>query len=110
MLEFIFVLNSFEGKPQNSRKSSANQKQAQKSTSERGTRQNTRGSRPEPAIQIKDTLHASGPIGVNDAQQISIVNTIKEEHSAKNSVVEAETEYIRKSDGENRDTDFKQGK
>ena len=71
----LLVVLSYEGKSPNSRK---NQKQVQKSTVERGARQNSRGGRPEPVKQVKDSLHNVSPIRTNDAQQICIVDAAKE--------------------------------
>ena len=62
----------------------------QKSTAERGSRQNSRGGRQEPVKQVKDSLHNVSPIRTNDALQISIVDTTKEVNGLNQSVEKVE--------------------
>lgn len=75
-----------KGNPQNARKKQTNPKQSQKS--DRGTRQNTRATKPIPAAQVKDVVNVAtrdeGPIRINDTQQISVAVTAKEEVALAN--------------------------
>ena len=96
----LFVL-SYEGKSPNSRK---NQKQVQKSTAERGARQNSRGGRPEPVKQVKDSLHNASPIRTNDAQQICIVDAAKEVDSLSKSSEKVQINGGRENQSRDRDT------
>jgi len=94
-------LYKFTGKSPNSRK---NQKQVQKSTAERGARQNSRGGRPEPLKQVKDSLHNVSPIRTNDAQQICIVDAAKEVDSLSKSSEKVQINGGRENQSRDRDT------